>query len=355
MINGITRKYIKSTLIAALLVLFTAVNFTYAKQITLTLADSTAPVGLRGKGVKILVDEIEKHTNGNVKVKVHWGGSLLKAKEILRGIQDGIVDIGYINSNYYPKQMRAFGAFALFPQGPKKFSNMSWFYKKSFEEIPAMKAELEALKIHPIHTNTVLPVAVVSTKPFTKFGDFKDKKIRAASRWWLGQLKGAGAIPVSVPWGDCYMALQTGTIDGVYTNRDGEHRTKLDEVAKNIFTMKEMWIGVPFIYAINSDKWNGLPNDIQIQITAAGKSASARFEKLYNEEWAKTEAAQKEMGAIITAASPADIEQWVTMPAIKELQEEWVKEANEAGIKNAEQVLTKLEGFLKEAMERDNL
>ncbi len=67
--NGKTRKYISSTLIAALLVLLMTVNFTYAKQITLTLADSTAPVGLRGNGVKILVEEIEKYTKGNVKVK----------------------------------------------------------------------------------------------------------------------------------------------------------------------------------------------------------------------------------------------------------------------------------------------
>ncbi len=352
MINGKLKRFTSIALAGAAFFLFTVASVN-AKQITLTLADSTAPVGLRGNGVKILVEEIEKHTNGNVKVKVHWGGSLLKAKEILRGIQDGIVDIGYINSNYYPKQMRAFGAFALFPQGPKKFSNMSWFYAKSFNEIPALKAELDALKIHPIHTNTVLPVSVVSTKPFTKFEDFKGKKIRAASRWWLGQLKGAGAIPVSVPWGDCYMALQTGAIDGVYTNRDGEHRTKLDEVAKNIFTMKEMWIGVPFIYAINADKWNSLPKEIQTQLTAAGKSAAVRFEKLYNDEWAKTEAAQKEMGAIITAASPADIEKWVNMPAIKELKEEWVKEANEAGI-NGEEVLKQLQGFLHDAMERDN-
>ncbi len=330
------RRYLCSALIGVMFLFVNVFNCAYAKTITLTLADSTAPVGLRGNGVKIIVEEIEKHTNGKVKIQVHWGGSLLKAKEILRGIQDGIVDIGYINSNYYPKQMRVSGAFALFPQGPKKFTNMSWFYSKCFEEIPELKAELDKLKLKPIYTNTVLPVAVVSTKPFTKFEDFKGKKIRAASRWWLGQLKGAGAIPVSIPWGDCYMALQTGTIEGVYTNRDGEHRTKLDEVANNIFTIKDMWIGVPFIYAMNSDKWNGLPEDIRNQIIAAGESASSRFEKLWNEEWDKTEAAQKKMGAVITAASPSDVKKWATMPIIEELQSEWVKEAEVAGVKSAE-------------------
>lgn len=337
----------------ALMLTFLA-NVAQAKTITLTLADTTAPTGLRGNGVTFFVEEVEKHTNGQVKIQVHWGESLLKGKEILGGINDGIVDMGYLNPNYFPKQMIVTGAFALFPQGPRKFTNMYWFYSKCFEEIPAFKSELERLKLKPIYTNTVLPVAVVSTKPFTKFEDFKGKRIRTASRWWMGELKGAGAIPVSIPWGDCYMALQTGTIEGVYTNLDGEHRTKLDEVAKNVYTCRELWAGVPFIYAINTDKWKSLPPDIQKQILAAGESAAKRYEKLHEEEWVRVEAEQKKMGCIITAASPEDIKKWVTMPVIDKLQQEWQKETEAAGVKDAGDVLNTMKALLKEAINRDN-
>ena len=326
---------------------------TRAEALTLTLADSTAPVGLRGNGLKIFVEEVEKHTKGKVKIQVHWAGSLLKSKEILGGIRDGIVDMGYLNPNYYPKQMIVMGAFSLFPQGPTKFTNMYWFYRKCFEDIPAIKKELEQLKLKPIYTNTVLPVAVVSTKPFTGFDSFKGKRIRAASRWWLGQLKGAGAIPVSIPWGDCYMALQTGNIEGVYTNLDGEHRTKLDEVAKNVYTCREVWVGVPFFYAINLDKWNSLSPEIQKQITAAGDAAAKRFERLHKEEWDRVLGEQKKMGCTITAASPKDIKAWMSMPVIGALQKEWQKEAEGRGVKDAGQVLKSMQKLLNEAMERD--
>ncbi len=341
-------------LVSMLVVFCVAGGMANAKPITLTLADSTAPVGLRGEGVKILVEEIEKQTNGQVKIHVHWGNSLLKAKEILGGIQNGIVDVGFVNPNYYPKQMIVSGAFSLFPQGPKAFSNMAWFYEQCFNNIPQLKAEFEKLKLKPIYTNTVLPVSIVSTQPFTKFEDFKGKRIRAASRWWLGQLKGAGAVPVSIPWGDCYMALQTGSIEGVYTNRDGEHRTKLDEVAKHVYTCRELWVGAPFIYAMKTDKWNALSKEIQDQITAAGNSAAKRFQDLYESEWAKTEAAQKEMGCTITAASAGDIEKWVTMPVIKELQDEWVKETGDAGVSHPEQVIAEMNAFLEQAIAKDN-
>ena len=324
-----------------------------AKTYKLTLADSTAPVGLRGNGVKILVEEIEKHTNGQVKVQVYWGGSLLKAKEILNGIKDGIVDMGFINPNYYPKQMMVSGAFAIFPRGPSKFHNMSKFYFKCFDEIPEIREELKSLKLKPIHVNTVLSPSVVSTKPFTKFEDFKGKRIRAASRWWLAQLKASGAVPVSVPWGDCYMALQTGTIDAVYTNLDGEHRTKLDEVAPHVYTCKELWVGVPYFYSVNIDKWNRLPKDIQAQLMAAGESASKRFEKIYEAEWDKTIAEQKKMNCTITHASAEDIAKWVSMPVHEELQQVWIKESKAAGMKNPETVIAKMKELLSQAIASD--
>jgi TRAP-type C4-dicarboxylate transport system substrate-binding protein len=338
---------------AALFLLVLLASGGSAKQITLTLADSTAPTGLRGAGVTALVEEVEKHTNGQVKIQVHWGESLLKEKEILAGVRDGIVDIGYINPNYYPKELLVTGSFALFPQGPRKFTNMYWLYERCFEEIPALKAELEKFKLKPIYTNTVLPIAVTSTKPFVQFDDFKGKRIRAASRWWLGQLKGAGAIPVSIPWGDTYIALQTGTIDGVYTNIDGIHRTKLDEVGKHIFTCRELWVGVPFIYTMNAAKWGSLSPELQKQILKAGEAAAKRYEQLFEEEWNRIASEQKAMGCTITAASAADIGKWAAMPVVDELKREWQKEAEAAGIKDAGEVLAKIMNFVNAAIQRD--
>jgi len=351
--TGSTKFGIFSLLAMAFFLCGTLPVFSDIHALTLSLADSTAPVGLRGEGVRFLVEEIEKHTGGKVKVQVHWGSSLLKEKEILSGIQDGVVDIGYLNPNYYPTQMRVSGAFSLFPKGPKKFRNISWFYAQSYEQIPELKEELERLKLKAIYINTILPVAIVSTKPFTSFEDFKGKKIRSASRWALAQLEGAGAIPVSIPWGDCYMALQTGTIDAVFTNRDGEHRTKLDEVAPHIYAMKQIWVSIPFIYAMNIDRWNDLSPELQQQIIAAGNAAVLRFEELWEGEWAKVDAAQRKMKTVITDATPADIEKWATMPVIRELQQVWVKEATAAGVKNADRVLPKMEALLEKAAARD--
>jgi len=318
------------------------------KKYKLTLGDSTAPVGLRGEAALLLLEEIEKHTNGRVEVEVFWGESLLKAKEILKGVQEGIVDIGYLNPNYYPEKMFVNGSFAVLPQGPTRFITISKVYNRIYDEFPIFEKELEALNQKTIYRSAVLPLAVVSTKPFTSYESFKGKRVRAASRWWLAELEGAGSVPVSIPWGDCYMALQTGTIDAVFTNFDGEHRTKLDEPGHHVFTLKEIWYAIPMIYTINLDKFNSLPVDIRAELIAAGKAAEKRFSEVYSRSWDEIIKEQKEMGCTITNATSEDIQKWTSMPVIAELQEQWIKDAQSRGIDNADEIITRMKEIIAE-------
>ncbi|KIX14458.1 TRAP transporter substrate-binding protein [Dethiosulfatarculus sandiegensis] len=218
---------------------------TQAKALTLTYATNTTPTGLRGEAEKMFLDEIEKQTNGKVKVRPYWGQSLLKGKEILKGIKDGVVDMGHINVNYYPKRLTLNSAVILVQQGPVKYENKMWVYDNIFREVPALTQEYAKFKQQIIYNYSVLPVGVCFTQPVKSLADFKGKRVRAASRWSLAMLKGPGATPVSIPWGDCYMALQTNAVEGVYTNYDSINRSKLDEVAPNVFVMREIWVSTP--------------------------------------------------------------------------------------------------------------
>lgn len=332
---------------------FSISGFASDEPIKLTLADTTAPTGLRGEGTKLFLEEVEKYTNGRVQIEVYWGESLLKAAEILKGVQDGVVDLGYINPNYYPGQLLVNGSFAIYPEGPVKFSNIYEAFVKCYEEVPELNEELESVNQKLLYINTILPMTVTSTKPFTSFEDFAGKRIRASSRWYLSQLEGARAVPVSVPWGDCYMALQTGTIDGVYTNLDGIHRTKLDEAAPHIFTMREIWIAAINFYTINLDKWNDLPEDVQSQLVEAGRSASLRFSELYDNEWDTIIEEQEALGYTVTHASAEDIDKWMSMPVIEQMKNDWIKEAEEKGIANASQIVDTISGIFEEAIEKE--
>ena len=352
---SIMRKGISLFIMSLLLILCVFVGASIASEetIKLTLADNTPPTGLRGEAVKLFLEEIEKHTNGRVQIDVFWAESLLKGKEILKGVKDGIVDIGFINTAYYPGQLVVNGSIVTFPRGPVQYDYIFEVNTRIIEEIPEFKLELQESNQKLLYYYPSTPMSVACREPITSFEDFKGKRIRAPGRWFLVQVEGTGATPVSIPWGDTYMALQVGTIDGVYTGLESIHRAKLEEVAPNIFTMKELWGATIFYYTINIDKFNSLPEDIQSQLVEAGQAASLRFGELYDAEWERVINEQKESGYTITAASPEDIEKWMAMPVIDQMKEDWIKLAKESGIKNPEQIVEKVNRIINEVIEKE--
>lgn len=330
------------------------VSSAYAeKVITLTYAESGPPAGLGGNFVQIMKEEIEKHTDGRVTLEIYWQGSLLKGKEILNGVKNGMVDMGYVLPAYYPKQLFIHNAFALFPEGPTKFSNLSRAITNCYDSIPDFSKELEKWNQKVLFMRFMLPMALCSTRPFTKVEDFSSLRVRASSANYLKALKASGATPVSVPWSDCYMALQTGTIDGVFTNYDGIYATKLDEPARHIFTARELWVPMPIFVTINLKKWNSLPADIQQGILSANTSVIERFSDLYTLEWERIALSQKDRGCTVTEASKEDIRKWVELGVWHELKESWIIEAEKMGIANGREILGSMEKYISEEIGKE--
>ncbi len=207
--------------------------------------------------------------------------------------------------------------------------------------------------ILPSVSSRVLPGAFTSTKPLTSLKDIKGYKWRAGDKWALRFLQNAGAVPVSVPWDDVYMALQTGTIDGCFTNYDGLHMKKFDEVAPNLLVSKELWFAMPFIHNVNLNFWKNLPRDVQTGILKASEIAEQKFAKTYEDAFDKIMATQKAAGYKVTVMSKEDVLKWENVEKLAEIEKQWVEEAVAAGLKTAPSVMEKMKALLKQAIDRE--
>jgi len=324
------------------------------KTILIKYSDHDPPGGMRTQFLKeVWLPEVVKQTGGKVKIHDFWGGALLSSKEILKGIGDGVTNMGFVYPGHYPGQLVAFTIFKLFPRGPGKFQNMVWFYRKVYEEILGFKAELKKVNQMTLLFTAGLPGAFTGKKRLSSLDDIKGDKWRAGDKWALRYLKNAGAVPVSVPWDDTYMALQTGTIDGCFTNYDGLHMMKFDEAAPNLLVSKELWFAMPFIHNVNLDFWNGLPRDTQEGILKACEIAEQKFAKTYEEAFDKVMAEQKAAGYKVTVMSEEDVLKWENAGELEKMQERWVQEAVAAGLKTAPSVLEKMRSLHKQAMQRE--
>jgi len=330
------------------LALLITVNTVQAKTYKLTFATNTPPSNWRGENEKLFLEEVEKFTKGKVKITAYWGGSLLKGKEILKGVKNQITSMGFVNIAYNPKRLMAHSAMMLSTKGPKKYENMIAVFDRWYEEIPELNAELKRFKQKVVYQYAVTPIGVTFTKPVNSLADFKDRKVRTSIRWVMNILKSLGAVPVSVPWSDTYMALQTNAIEGVATQYDAIRRGKLDEVAPYIYLLEDVWLPFPFTITINERVWNRLPKEIQGQIKQAALSARKKAALKYKTFYAGLRETHKKMGVTVVTASAQDTELWVGNPAVQESIQTWIKESKAAGMKNPAAVWDKMEKIVQE-------
>ena len=310
---------------------------------TLKYTDHDPLGGMRTNFVKeVWLPEIEKQSGGAIKIQDFWGGALMSSKEALRGIGDGVSEMGFIYPGHYPGQLPAHSIFNMFPRGPESFADMAKLYRRVSAEVPEFKAELEKAGVMTVMMTAGLPGAFVGKNPLNGLADIKGDKWRAGGKWKLRFLENAGALPVAVPWGDVYIALQTGTIDGCFTNYDGLHMMKFDEVAQNLLISKALWYATPFMHLVNLDKFNALPKASQDAIMKASMVAEEKFAAVYDAAFEEVRAAQLKAGYKVNEMSSADVVAWENAEKLEVMRAEWIAEAEKAGLKSAAQVMEKV-------------
>ena len=352
-------KQFSSTLAVALCFLFAIAQWipgtaAEAKSLTLRFAEQSPPKGVRPEVGKWMGAEIEKRTECRVKIEMHWGSSLVKRKEMLRGTMIGTCDIGTLNVAFHPAQLRTWGIFNTFMMGPSDPDVVTWVKRTCFDTVPAFNTELEKWNQRLITFFNYLPSALSSRKPLTSIEQLKGQRMRAPSAWMLAMLKGVGATPVSMPWGEVYVALQRGTIDGVLTSLDSYYRYSIDEVAKHYLYNTRQWQPQPVLITINMDTWKRIDAKDQEIILQAGKEANAMENKLNQDYWDECMNGMiKRSNAVFTKMSNAEMEAWANKPEVKRLPDQWVEDAKKAGIADAQEIMDKVKQIINEGLAKE--
>lgn len=337
------------------LFLFCTVSVTAfnAEAVTLTFASNSPPSGLKGSAEKIYLEELEKASGGKLTIKPFWAESLLKGKEILKGIENGIVDMGQVNIAFAWKRLMRNSSLLLTNEGPVEYTNKMRAFKRIYDEVPELTQEFDKYKQRIVYLYTLTAVSTCLTKPVQSIDGFKDLKIRSSSPFALQGLKDLGATPVSLPWGDLYISLQTNAIQGVLTNTDSIHRAKLFEVAPHMFVFERLWMPIPYQININERKWNGLSPELKEAFKVAAVNAEKRFAEVYANWWDQMIADMKQSGATVVYAQDADYERWLSLPAHQRNAAYWVKSVSKGGVKDARGLLNRIQNIVAEEVKRE--
>ena len=217
----------------------------------------------------------QKMSNGRLKIQVFTGGELVPSTEIMNAVASGVADLGMSVGYYVKEQVPVAGAEAGLPfawRTPWVDVN-SVFYDKGLIEI--VRDEYAAKgRVHYIAPAGLDPYSLLMTKECKTLDDLKQYKIRAAGDV-AKLLNNLGVATVYLPLEEIYLALATGTIDGlIFADSAAYYDLKFFEVAKYL-------IRPPFNATTNANLfanlrvWETLPDDIKAIIEVGFKEFSA--------------------------------------------------------------------------------
>src|SRR4030042_3003338 len=170
-----------------------------AAGIRLKVANYFPPPSFQSTVLEEFCRELEKRTQGGVKVDYYACGALLKAPAIFDGVVSGIADIGYSHVYYTTGRMPVTEAAGLpigYPSAWVASQVLNDFYQQFKPK------EFDQVKVLWMNTSPNSAIAT-SKKPIRKLEDLKGLSIRAPGM--VGEvIKALGGTPAPTPMMEVY-------------------------------------------------------------------------------------------------------------------------------------------------------
>lgn len=266
-----------------------------ADAVKLRIATYNPPRGMEGQMTKWLVDEIGKQSGGKITFETYYGGSLLKARETLKGVQAGTADMGFIFVPYFPREIAAWTVAEPFLRGPVAPEKRAEFFWALYDQAPELKESLRKWNQKLIAVHVFGKHAVGGPRVLKNLDDLKGLRVRCAGGYDAAHMSTLGANIVFMKGAEVYSAMQKGAIDANYTPVTSYYKYKLYEIGKNHHLMViPQFIGSVALITMNLESFNKLSEEQQAAVLKAGKEYSRiesgkirALEKEYSAKMAK--------------------------------------------------------------------
>ena len=303
-----------------------------AEPIRLRFANFPAAATFPCVSMERWAKEVETRTNGAVKVETCPGGTLLDARNMMRGVMRGQADIGCTSLAYHPGVFPMLSVFEL-PLGFAKAEHASAvLYDVQARHRPEDLARLKVLAVF-----TSAPSQIMSTKPVPDRQSLKGLRLRAAGMT-AEAVRAVGASAVSMPQSETPEALQKGVVDGVFSSLDVMQDYNFAEDCRHVLIADMPFY--PFIIYMNLDAWNKLPPDVQKAMDDLGREHSIWTGRYVDEHAAEALAwSVKTHGVTVTELSPE--EKAGVLRDMAPVVELWKEKAKDKGV-DADAVLAEV-------------
>lgn len=259
--------------------------------------------------IKPAIDDFNKVANGEMEIELYYADQLVPTGELFRAMQNGTIDAVQSDDDSIaaPVDVSVFGGYFPFATRysldvPVLFEQygLKEIWEEAYGEVENVKW-LSAGAWDPCHFNTV--------EPINSLADLKGKRVftfPTAGKF----LSRFGVVPVTLPWEDIEVAVQTGELDGIAWSGITEDYTVGWADVTNYFLTNNIsgaWCGSFFA---NEERYNELPDHLKTLLKLCMDSSH-----YYRQHWYwGGEAKLRTEGTKLKLTSIPD-EEWATVEA----------------------------------------
>jgi TRAP-type mannitol/chloroaromatic compound transport system substrate-binding protein len=212
--------------------------------------------------IKPSIEAFNKAANGEMEIELYFADQLVPTGELFRAMQAGTIDAVQSDDDSMsaPTDIRVFGGY--FPFATRYSLDVpALFHKHGLNEIWA-EAYGEVENVTWLSSGSWDPCHFNTVKPIKKLADLKGLRIftfPTAGKF----LARFGVVPVTLPWGDVQVAIQTGELDGLaWSGITEDYTVGWADVTPYFLTnnISGAWIGS---YFAHTKSWEKVPPHLQ--------------------------------------------------------------------------------------------
>ena len=281
--------------------------------------------------------DVEKATNGEVKIDVFPGAVLLKPAETYEGVVTGTADIAHGICGYTRGRFPVMEAFEL---PGISFSSAAASTMVTVEGVKKFKPK-EWNETKLLVLNSVGPGCLFSKQKVTSLDQLKTMRIRATGST-VRSIEALGATPVAMPNNDTYEALSKGVVDANIGPPEMLKGWKQADVTDYITIMPPVYNSIMYI-VFNKDKWNDLSKEAQAAIEKVSADWCLKSGQIWDDEQKKNGIDYGiSQGMKLERLPESDYAKGLAM--MQPIVNEYVDRMKDKGIANAQEIID----FVKE-------
>ncbi len=226
-------------------------------EITLTYANFPPPATFPCVQMERWADEVEKRTNGKVKVDTFPGSTLLNPMNTFDGVIAGTADIGNLAMSYQPGKFPVSEAVDL----PVGFPNAKVASLTLYDLIEKYKpSEFEEVKILTLFTCP--PANFMTSAPVKSLADLEGMELRCSGTG-TEFIELLGGTPVPMPMSETPSAIQRGVVKGIVSSMEILKDFNFAAYCPYATRPGNTSYVVTFAVVMNKEKWESLPDDVK--------------------------------------------------------------------------------------------